>query len=332
MNQSQHGNSLQLIFVIALGVCFALRPLPVVLAEPNSLKADVELSEQEKSLIDHWKKHRESLTTLHVKYNSFLRGGDDFRKVTPEEVLKIFDPEDLVEDPLLLRDVLKQLLAQPIKMDPPWGEAEFYSEKKMIRDERPKSIQVFDGEVQIYRDGRNRHIKIGESRNELPLYFKSRNDFYEIPHEGLFGLVKYVEGKGSREKFVLRTEGSFQGDVSWFEVGKSTRMIERSMLVLGNGDGQNARLIVQGGWTEYQPGFYWPRAYGEFRFQGKSLILNSAEIIVTTSVEFNEPIDPQKFVVAAQPGDTVFDYRKNDDHGDCYTVSDGADDVKKTSK
>ena len=191
---------------------------------------------------------------------------------------------------------------------------------------------MFDGEVQIYRDGWNRHIKIGKSQKHLLLHFKTKNDFCEIPREGLLGIVKYAESHGSSDKFALRTEGAIQGDVSWFDVGKTNQMVERSMLVVDDEGRQNATLIIQGGWTEYPPGFYWPRAYVEFRFQGRPLALRSAGIKITTSVEFNEPIDPQKFVVAAEPGDTVFDYRKDDDNGDCYRVPDGADDVKKTSK
>lgn len=333
MNSSLHDKSQRLIVALVLGVSFALQPLPVVLAEPDSSKSDVELSEQEKSLVDHWKKHQSSLTTLHIKYNSFHQGGDVLREVTPEEVLEIFDPDDLVEDPELLRDVQKRLLTMPIKVDPPWSVAEFYSDHNKARDERPYSIGVFDGEVQIYRDASNRHIKIGESRKHLSMHINAKRDFCTIPYQrGAFGIVKYVESEGSSDKFVLRTEGSIQGDVSWFEVGKTTRMIERSMLVMEYGEEKYVTLIVQGGWTEYQPGFYWPRAYGEFRFQGKSLKLNTASIRISTSVEFNEPVDPLKFVVAAQPGDTVFDYRKDDYDGDCYRVPNGADDVKKTSR
>lgn len=327
MSRSRRDGFSYLIFLVATGVCFTQGVPPTAWAEPDSLKSEIDVSDREKSLSQHWAAYGKSINTLHIKYKAYgsSRG---LRPLQPEDVLKLFDPDGLIETPDAFDGLLKRLVTDPDKAGHPWP-VEFYSDKKKTREETIGSIHVFDGVDEVFRDLSNRQTHIGTNPDGFSRQRNVRGRFYCIRHNPNFGLVKYVQGDGVKERFVYRSEDTLQGDVSWFEVDRKTQMIERLVLVASRGDEESARVIVQGGWTEYEPGYYWPQAYGEFQFMGKPPVLQSVDIKVTTSIEFNEPIDAQKFIVPGRPGDVVFDFRKKGS-GVCFDLKEEADDVKKT--
>lgn len=327
MNRSGYISFLRLIFIFNVEVCLAQLGLPTAWAEPDSLRSDIDVSDREKSLGKYWAAYGKSINTLHIKYKAYgsSRG---LRPLQPEDVLKLFDPDCLVETPDAFDCLRKQLVTDPDKAGRPWA-VEFYSDKENTREETIGSIQVFDGVDEIYRDLSNRQTHIGTNPGGFSRHRNVRGSFYCIRHNPNFGLVKYVQGDRVRERFVYRSEDTLQGDVSWFEVDHKTQMIERLVLVASRGDEESAHVMIQGGWTEYEPGYYWPQAYGEFEFMGNPPILQSVDIKVTTSIEFNEPIDAQKFIVPGRPGDVVFDFRKKGSSV-CFDLKEEADDVKKT--
>lgn len=278
-------------------------------------------SEQIPELQAFWEKQEKGVQTVRLKVQKFLR--TELHPLSPDDVAQLVDCNDLAQEPEKMRDLENKLLLTPLKVDPPWGIAEFHIEGRKSREESKHSIEVYDGEDPLYHDFGNRTIHIGQTksgRRSVPsladLVFRPAPKLLENAHLSRLTESKLVFTWEQKDENSRRTD--------LLEVDRVTRMPERFQWTIHRPDSDFAKMEVQGGWTVGDDGVYFPRVHTRFDFEGRPLKLRSATITVATEAAINEPIDPAKFKIAVKQGERIMDNRSNQDL-DFYAPLDNAD-------
>ena len=264
-------------------------------------------SERVPELQAFWEKQEKGVQTVRLKVQKFLQGGE-FHPMSPDDVAKLVDCDDLVQEPEKMRDLEDKLLVTPLKVDPPWSVVEFHIEGKKIREESKHFIQVFDGEDSLCHHVGNRTIQIGGSKRGISMAVPSPADLVFRPASKLMEISHL--SRWTESKLVFTRDEKSQMSIL-LEVDRVTRMPERFQWVIHRPDSDFGKMEVQGGWTVGDDGIYFPRVHTHFDFAGRPLKLRSATITVATEAAINEPIDPAKFKIAVKQGIQIIDNRSD---------------------
>lgn len=317
-----------IVLAMAVGSLFAIALTPIAYADsgkadgdesrtnvpqsvpppPEDVEIPIGLTASDSKRIEifksHWDSQQQGIFSIRIKHCLFRNSGV-FRSLSPDEVAKLFQPSDLVDDPGKLRKVIVDgLLKSPLKADPPWSEVEFVADGEKTREDLPGRTNIFDGEDEISHNTANRQVIIGASEGAKQ-QLAELSTFRFVPDETWSSVNAIHNHEDGVRLFSIPNDKS--RIKSWMAIDPSTQMVNR--FELASSKRHYCKQVLQGGWVTCDGGVEWPRVHGEFIYSGDPLLLHQAEIMLVNSIEVNGIIAPDTFVVGAQADETVIDYR-----------------------
>ncbi|MEX2141376.1 MAG: M56 family metallopeptidase [Pirellulales bacterium] len=254
-----------------------------------------ERSEAEQ-LAAHWGRQAHEIGSAHIECRMSRFGEDRLAPLNPEQVNAILENAQLNDNAENFEAVLTKLLAPDAARERLWSPVEFYAIGLKTREDLPRGIHVFDGELDLDYDEANNQISVyraGESR----LGRMHITDFRV--RTSASGLERFEQELLPNNRIALRVAGD--KIVADWMTGFVYESIVRSR--------GRATDTYQFAPMRYPGGIVFPKLKIELTYRSDEL--DGLELIYIDKAEFNEGMMADAFKLAAKTGTKVFMFKRD---------------------